>query len=238
MLVILGVPVIVIGSFIVVQLFRIHTLTARVHLYPAPFARFRPDAQLKFLFLGDSTCVGVGAADKFQTVAGHFGRDFPEASIENFSRTGKRIDEQLAEFPEGEKHYHLILLHIGGNDILQMTPYSRVRRGLSALVDKAKKSADHVVILHSGNIGLAPLFIWPLNRIFAERSRQFRKLYMQLAAEKGFVYVDLFQEKRDDVFLKDIQRFYAPDLIHPGTEGYACWYQRIRECMAQGGIKL
>ncbi len=119
------------------------------------------------------------------------------------------------------------MIQIGANDILWFTNLISIEKDLSIVIARAQAVADHVVLLHSGNIGLSPIFIWPFSWIYTQRSLAVRALCMRSEA----IYVDLFRERKDDLFFKDIPRYYAPDLLHPSGSGYHWWYERIRETL-------
>ena len=230
--------------FIVVAVFgrqvcRIIIFAKKADVTVKPFERNIPGARLKILFFGDSTAVGTGSKSNSQSVAGRFGRDFPQAEIVNISQNGKKIHGLVRDFlPLVGGHYDLAVVQIGANDIMWLTPLSNIERDLSIVVENIKKSADHVVILHSGNVGLAPIFSWPFDQWLAARSRAVRALYMKKAQELGVLYVDLFRERDDDLFLKDIPRYYAPDGLHPGGDGYGWWYEKIRSTLKNSNLEL
>lgn len=203
------------------------------------FQQGSPDAKLKILFLGDSTGLGTGADSPIHSVSGYFGEKFPDAYIFNNCRNGRNIDELLREFDFDPKiHYALAVIQIGGNDILKFTPYKKIEEGITRVVEKVKPMADHICILHSGNIGLAPAFIWPFNEIMSKRSRDVRQIYIRKANELGVMYVDLYTTRKDDLFLKDIPKYYSSDMLHPSENGYYWWFQRINETLNEANIKL
>ena len=189
----------------------------------------------RILVAGDSTAVGTGASPD-GSVAGRFGSEFPRASIRNVSTNGWKTADLLAAFPEGGS-FDLIVLQIGANDIIRGTPEQAFEASLGALFAKAKASSPNVVALHSGNIGLAPMFRWPASSILAARTRKYREAYMRIAAEHGVVYVDLYDEREDDVMSKDIAKYYAADLLHLTNNGYGVWYGEIRETMDAAGMR-
>jgi len=194
-----------------------------------PFIRHHPNARLKFLFMGDSTGVGTGAENNTQSVAGYFGQDFPDAQVDNDSYNGRKLDQLVAEFPaKTDLTYDLVVIQIGANDIMKFTPFRGIDRDITTVIGDAKRIGRHVVILHSGNVGLAPVFIWPFDWFMAERYRAVRRIYMKRALEYGVLYVDLFTERSNDLFLKDIPKYYCLDHLHPSGEGYKWWYERIR----------
>ena len=87
---------------------------------------------------------------------------------------------------------------------------------------------DRVILFTSGSVGSAPVFPWPLSTVYTHRTKKVRELFMRVAKEKNIAYVDLFKEKRDDPFLKDIQRFYCPDMLHLTADGYRVWYDQLK----------
>lgn len=205
----------------------------------SPFNRQLPGSSSKFLFLGDSTAVGTGADDNNRSTAGYLGKDFPDAEITNISHNGQKIHELLASFDGYNfSDFDLVVIQIGANDILKFTPLGNIQRDMQKLIEKAKTISPHVVLLHSGNVGAAPIFRWPFDVIMTERSRRVRDIYMRLARANGVYYVDLFQERDSDLFLKDIAKYYAPDLLHPSGDGYRFWYERIRQTLNEAGVVL
>ncbi len=217
------------------------------------FQRILPEATMRILIAGDSTAVGTGAARPEESVAGRFSSDYPDAEIVNVSRNGMRVRELLSELEGGSQStsrlgsknnivrpewrtsfvgsFDLIVLQIGANDIVYFTPLSQLREDLDALLKRARELSHTVLILHSGNLGAAPLFPWPVSTFYTARTRRVRSLYQELAVKGGAHYVDLFQERRDDIFLQDPEKYYLTDLYHPSSDGYGVWYRRIRETL-------
>jgi lysophospholipase L1-like esterase len=205
----------------------------------APFQRINLDFKIKILFLGDSTAVGTGAEDSRDSVAGRFSRDFPDAHIVNLGKNGKKIKDLAREFnPEDYQGFDLLIIQAGGNDILRFTSLKDLEKDLSILLGKTKQVSNQVLVLHSGNIGLAPFFPRPFGWIWSYRTRQVRSLYMKVAEIHGAIYVDLYTEREDDLFLRDVKKFYAPDFLHASGEGYRIWYEKIREAMSRSRIQL
>ena len=204
-----------------------------------PYIRTIPGAHLRFLFTGDSTAVGTGAQNSTESVAGYFGQAFPGASIDNDSYNGRKLNQLAREFPPSNGFfYDLVVVQIGANDIMKLTSYKSIDQDLIKVIAQAKKVAQHVVILHSGNVGLAPVFIWPFNWIMSERSRKVRQIYMGEARRENVLYVDLFTERNNDLFLKDIPKYYCLDHLHPSGVGYHWWYEKIRQKLAEAKVVL
>ncbi|MBF0490332.1 MAG: SGNH/GDSL hydrolase family protein [Candidatus Omnitrophica bacterium] len=221
------------------QILKIREGVRKLSYHNKPFLLPNPQATLKFLFVGDSTALGTGAVDNKHSVAGWFGADFPLSDIKNVSANGKRLIDLVHDFPPypGE-HYDLVVVQIGANDIFKFSRFEDIEEQMTTVIQRAKTIASHVVILHSGNAGLAPIFIWPFDWIMTDRARHMRALYMRKAKEEGVLYVDLFTERGNDLFLKDIDKYYSADHLHPSGWGYRWWYERIRQTLDQAGVRL
>ncbi len=208
----------------------------RVAATAVAFERNIPHATTRILIAGDSTAVGVGAARPEESVAGRFGTENPNAEIINISRSGKRIHElreELNRLPA--QKFTLVVLMIGGNDIVHLTDLRLVEADLTALLTMAKKMSPVVLVVHSGNIGAAPLFPWPVGLFYTSRTRKIRAIYIQKTQELGAIYVDLFKERHDDIFLSNPEKYYLPDRFHPSSDGYAVWYSAIKQALASAG---
>ncbi len=195
-----------------------------------PFEQHPDHPRLRILILGDSTAVGTGVSDPRGSIAGRFGMDFPDAEVQNNGVNGmlaRGLEENFPHFPP--QSFDLVVLQIGANDIIQGTPLPEFSASLSAIFDRAKNIGRHVVALHSGNIGLAPIFQWPMNFFLRRRTLIYGERYRDLAAAHDVLYVDLFHEVKDDPFKGE--GFYADDNFHPAEKGYGVWYQDIRNTM-------
>lgn len=202
------------------------------------YERIIPDAQQRILVAGDSTAAGTGAKDSADSIAGRLGRDFPNSNVRNIGANGLKIAglrEKLAALSQDER-YDLILLQIGGNDILRFTPRGAFRRELVEALEEAKKRSERVVLMSTGDVGLAPAFSPFFPWFYSMRTRAVRELLIQTAQEQNVIYIDLFEEKENDPFLKDPKKFYAPDGLHPSGEGYGLWYQKLRAVLVSEGI--
>ena len=185
--------------------------------------------KLKFLTIGDSSVVGTGASNPKGSVAGYLGADFPKADIVNLGVNGSKVHKIPSRLREldGQK-FDLVLIHIGGNDIVRRTNLKEFERSLTDVFDEAIKLSDNIIALHGGNVGTAGLFPYGTRWIFTYRTWQVRKIYKSLAEKKGVKYIDLWRNKENDPFAADMQTYYAGDLFHPSDEGYRDWYSFIK----------
>ena len=230
------------GCVLVFNILRIAFLIMKSHSLvkdAQAYQRIKPEAKLKILFIGDSTAVGTGAKDPRDSVAGRFGKDFPEAQIINLGINGESTHQLAQAFnPQKLSPCDLVVIQIGGNDIIRFTNLSNLEKDLDQLLSKVSRLSRKIVLLHSGNVGLAPFFPRYLEGPWRGRSLQVRSLFMTYAARYHAAYVNLFTERPNDLFLTDVHKYYSPDMLHPSGEGYGLWYKTIRETMERQKVRL
>lgn len=221
--------VIILGGLLAVygvpRLFKTLYLIVRI----TPYEQTITDAPA-IVILGDSTGYGTGATNNTQTIAGRIGTDFPTYTVVNISKNGRTIGElkqALAaeiQLPQAA----LILLQIGGNDILQKHDAATVARELQELFALAQAKAGEVVMLSSGNVGTAAAYVGtPDAAKYDALSREFRDMFMAEATQAKVVYVDLFTEPEADVFYLEPELYLSIDGLHPSDAGYGVWYQSL-----------
>jgi len=181
------------------------------------------------LVIGDSTGYGTGATNKRATIAGRIGTDFTDYKITNWSVNGdtfadatKRVREQLLV------EYDLILLQLGGNDILQKRSVVEIEKDARTLFELLDGHTDHIVLISSGNVGTAPAFSGEEAQMYTELTRDYHERMEQLAAtHEQLTYVNLYQPPAEDPFSKQPDRYMAWDGLHPSDEGYGLWYASL-----------
>jgi lysophospholipase L1-like esterase len=162
-------------------------------------------------------------------VAGRLGADFPEYSIKNQSVNGRTIEGLLADTTDFSGQYELILLQIGGNDILQKRSTKDTVNDLNALLERLAKHTEHIVMMTSGNVGGAVAFSGEKAATYESLSRALRTEVTNIAQTRtDFSYVDLFDEPEDDPFVENPETYTAADSLHPSNEGYALWYNKLK----------
>jgi lysophospholipase L1-like esterase len=201
-----------------------------------PFHRSVEEPNATVMFIGDSTTVGTGASRASQSLAGRLAQDFPNTTIMNHGVNGigsRELLTLLSEHPEWRSD--LLIINIGGIDILGLRPLRSFKKNILSILQHAAPLSPRILILTSSNIGSIPYFRFPISLFFGWRARYIRRFMLEQARTKRFVYVDLYDKPKDDPFLKDRQRFFAPDHIHPSGEGYAFWYHRLKKSLRDHG---
>lgn len=199
-----------------------------------PYEQQVADPKGRILIVGDSTAYGTGALLARNSVAGRIGRAYPEYTIENISMNGATIADVTDRFGRVQGMYDLIVLQVGANDILQKQSIRAIEADLRVLVLQAQQHAEHVVLMTAGNIGAAEAFVRDgvPNRTYEELSRAVRARSSMLSNTLGFAYIDLFDEPRDDVFLKEPGTYLAFDDLHPSDAGYGVWFGKLEPVLA------
>lgn len=221
--------------FVVVQILTIAVYSKRLSLTIEPYQKIIPQSEFKVVFLGDSTAVGTGASSSIYSTAGWFSRDFPEASVENYSRNGLRFQGLIDILGSlKDKHYDLAILQIGANDIVYFTSLPDIEKRQKEVLSLAKNIADQVIILHSGNIGDVPLFYWPLNSFYTWRSNMVREIYRK-SQDDRVAYVDIIELEKT---IENPRQNYAVDNFHLNDEGWHTWYRFIKTKLPPSTIQL
>lgn len=203
-----------------------------------PFEKSGDARMLPYLFVGDSTAVGVGSRRAEDTYAGYFGVDFPNRTIRNVSKSGRKTAELLPVLhQEPSQSADWVFLQTGGNDILYFTSNADVTRDIDEVLNEAKRIGKHTVLLTSGNVGLAPFFPRWMGGVWSRKTRHVRKIFQDAATKHGALYIDLYRERDEDLFLTDIERYYGSDLLHPSGDGYRHWYDETRKAIKSEGIE-
>jgi lysophospholipase L1-like esterase len=188
-----------------------------------------PQARKRILIVGDSTGVGTGADDPADSIAGRISREFPFVEIVNKSADGARAQDVLEQLNSLEDTgFNMVLVQVGGNDILRFTDLNTLKTAVAEILHTAYQIAPDVIFMSTGNVGSSPAFFAPINWIYTDRTRKVRSIFLLISREKGVEYVDLFVEKAQDPFLDDPKRYFAVDLLHPGSDGYGLWYEELR----------
>ncbi|MFA7308830.1 MAG: GDSL-type esterase/lipase family protein [Patescibacteria group bacterium] len=202
-----------------------------------PYERIIRGGKHRFLFVGDSTTAGTGAIDNRDSIAGRFGTDFPDATIINRGVVGQKLGELSQRFdPREFRSIDLMVIQIGGNDIVHPVLLADTKKHLRSLLKKATSVCSHVIVLHCGNAGAAPFWPWYLKVLMEYRTLIMREAYRIVILEFPQVeYVDLYRDIKDDPFIPNVKKFYAADMFHPSGFGYEIWYLEIRELMDRLG---
>jgi lysophospholipase L1-like esterase len=193
-----------------------------------PFERQATPHAPAVLVVGDSTAVGTGATTPQESIAGRLGAAFPNISIVNRAANGARTLDVIMQLAAvGAGRYDLVLVHVGGNDVLRRTPLRALAPQVDALLRLARKLSANVIVTTIPNLGLLPMFFPPVSWWVSRRSRHVCALYAASAREHGAHYLDFFHERGTCPFTREPKRYFASDGLHPSNDCYAYVFDEI-----------
>jgi lysophospholipase L1-like esterase len=190
------------------------------------------------LIVGDSTALGTGASTPETSLGGRIAQRYPSLAIRNLASAGARFEAIAEQLQEAGRH-DLILIAGGANDVMRLTPASRLAQAVELTLRRAAQQATQVIVVPAPNVGNAPFFPPPLSWLLSRRARALHGLVRGSAAAVGAAYVNLYRDRADDPFARDPQRLIAIDHLHPSDEGYAVWFDELeRQAPLSGFIRL
>lgn len=196
-----------------------------------PFEKAGEGTGNAVLVLGDSTAVGIGADRPEESVAGRVSAFLTLDSLENYAVSGaviKDLDMQRehALLPK----YRLILIQIGGNDIIRFRPAQNAGEELRTAIRNLPE-ADKVVIISAGDVGGATLFPWPVRPFHTRLNNQYHETFARVANEEGVIYVNFGNSPATKTINEKPEIYLASDGLHPSSEGYRLWFEEIQSSL-------
>jgi lysophospholipase L1-like esterase len=202
--------------------------------HTSPFERTIIGAPMRILVTGDSTALGTGASDPRFSTAGRFGEEYPQAEIINISQNGLRLEEHVVLLEDSKLgSFDIIVAQIGANDIIYFTELNEVEENLRSVLSILSPRGKQVVVLHSGDIGDAPLIPWYISPIYTYRTYLVRSIYLDVISEyENVAYVDIF--KTDEKFFQEneVREYAAQDLLHLNNAGYGLLFKEIMNTLS------
>ncbi len=184
------------------------------------------DSPVRIVVLGDSLGLGTGASgpasgftfDIFRRLA----RERPGSSISDYAIGGARIADVLRlEAPRlrGE-HADLVLIVVGGNDVVRTTGRTAFARTYAQLLDTIAMTEPKAAIVACGvpDVAISPIFIGSDIGAIGRLSRDDDRAVHRAAARRNIPVVDLFsisQQARGE-----LDTFLSADRFHPSDLGY------------------
>src|SRR3989344_1300716 len=128
-----------------------------------------------------------------------------------------------------KKKYDLILISIGGNDVMHFTRTVHVEKELKALLDTVKKRSKKVVLSMCGRIDYVPNLPVALKKHYRKRQIELNTLFIKIAKEKKELFIDLLSDESINLPFRDSPDIYfGKDGFHPAAKGYVFSFKKFK----------
>jgi len=207
--------------------FRAHA--ARVQMgEEQPYRKETGDYSKTMLVLGDSTAAGVGASSPEDSIAGRLAAYIGATHVENYARSGAYVEDLKGQIDQATlERYDTILIQIGGGDMVFFHDARKTAQKLDILM-MTLPEAGQTLLMSAGNVGGAKIFPMLIRPLHTWTTHVYHRWFQKVAKRRGAIYVNLYLQRKDDLFLDEPERYFSPDGIHPSSEGYALWFEKVR----------
>ena len=201
------------------------TLLAEIELYHLP----SEDHRSTLLVLGDSTAVGVGASSREDSVPGRLAHFMGATHTENYAVSGAGVEDIPSQITKATlSRYDTILVMVGGNNILAFDNVRWAGRILGEVLAELPQ-AEKVYVMNAGNAGGATLFPPPVRFFHTRTNLEYHKEFSRVCEALGATYINLYMKPHEDPFLKEPEVYLSKDGLHPSSEGYRLWFEKLKE---------
>ncbi len=183
---------------------------------------------LMLVVLGDSTGAGVGASDVdhayprlvARMLAAEAGRP---VELRVLSVSGARVGDVLT----GQLQHvvalnpDLVLLVVGGNDVVHLTRRSSARRDLREVIQRCSRTGARLVVAGVPAMGTTRRVAEPLRSLIRLVAHRLDRVWREETSAADAVRVELAAET-GPAFAAD-GTLFSDDLFHPSDRGYALW---------------
>ena len=183
---------------------------------------------LRLLIAGESTVVGVGVATHDEGLAGQTARALAASTGRGvrwrvLGRSGATARHLVAECigPAAPIHADVIVIALGVNDTISVSPVGRWVRALDALLHGVRRTSSDAAVIVSGvpPMQIFPAFPAPLRHVLGLRARVLDRAAVRWAAgHAGVTHVPHLTTPPADV-----PEMFCADRFHPSVLGYARW---------------
>lgn len=185
-------------------------------------AKSRP---VVYLALGDSTGVGVGAANGgyAERLYSRIERQRPGSRLVNLCATGAATADLLSVQVEraGEARPTLVTVGVGANDLIRGVTAEQFARNFEEVVVRLRRQTDApVVVMNIPDVSLAPAVPAYMRDSVRRHIHIFNERIAEVAGRHGLPVLDLFGRSPE---FSSHTEFFSPDGLHPSDAGYDYW---------------
>ncbi len=200
-----------------------------------PYSLSGSTDSISLLVLWDSTAVWVGADTPEESIAGMLAKYIGATRVENHWVSWAVVSDvppQIALIEQ--KEYDYILLQIGGNDMTRLHDLDSVAKDYEQLIISLPKHKN-LIVMSCGNLGGAKIFPSVIGRLYERTSRSYHAKFSEIVRRHGGIYIEIFDEREVDPFIREPEMYLAADLFHPSSVGYAYWFTKVEKSLKKYG---
>jgi lysophospholipase L1-like esterase len=206
-------------------------------LASAPLAPHRSTGALRMLVLGDSLALATGASRPDGGFIFPLFRallpDHPGTQLDNIAIGGSTAADVLRlQVPRvAQSHPNVLIVCVGGNDVVRGTPPALFARTYRTLCDAIKHAAPYASVICCGvpDVAVSPLFAdEPI--LIEHRSAADDAAVRAGARAIGARYVDFFGLTKERIG-RDV-RFFSHDRFHPSDAGYVLLREALQPALS------
>ncbi len=192
-----------------------------------PYEKKSTDASMAMLVLGDSTAVGIGADTPEESVAGRMAGYLDASRVENRAKSGAVTADLRDQISQAElARYRLILIQVGGNDIIRFRSAEEAAGELREAIALLPE-ADRVILISAGDVGGATLFPFFVRPFHTKLNGEYHDEFAKVGEETGITYVNFGIAPATKTISEKPEIYLAKDGLHPSSEGYRLWFETI-----------
>lgn len=206
--------------------------------------------------LGDSLSQGVGDENLQGGYVGRLAEDIEawpsveETIVENTAKRGRRSDQLLKMFEQGElegplSEADLVTLTIGGNDLMKIFKRDLLSLNIEAFIEELKFFEERfsAILAETRTINpTVPIVVMGLYNPFSLFTDEVSEFDEILGAYNDMLKTVTEQDPQacyvpvTDLFIGNDNLVYHTDFFHPNANGYELMSDRILERMEQCGF--
>ena len=186
--------------------------------------------QLRVAVLGDSSVTAPGVAGPHQIwvslICDRLAKD-RHVILQSFAVGGSMAHDLIETQLEPTLQFEpdLVLVSIGGNDMLKGVSRRRFEKNLDELVGSLAASGSVIVQSGLGDLGTIPRLHPPLRNLISRRAAAFDRIHWKVAEKHGTHVVHQRSDSRE-AWLED-RDLWSPDLFHVSAAGHARWADTV-----------
>ncbi|MDJ0613587.1 MAG: SGNH/GDSL hydrolase family protein [Rhizobiaceae bacterium] len=189
---------------------------------------------ISILFIGDSSCAGVGVDDFEESVAGRLphllkkltGRPIHQRTAGNNSATAGQLRDLVVPNLE-HRHYDFVVFSIGVNDAKNFHTSRRFKKEFGGFLYALHARFPEATLVWQGLLDMEgiPVLPSPLKKILGIRSRVLKKQGEQLCFERSAL--------SPPTKWQPLPQNFSRDGFHASSEGYRVWAEELAEYLAE-----